>query len=86
MMHPQPIVLTREEHIAQITSYWRQKDIDRLREEVLYDDVLRGVQLAMLEPQPRPIDWTIARDLGGALLLNFAAVFLGGYMLWQMIR
>lgn len=86
MTRTDPIVLTRDEHLRHIASFWRQQEADRLRDEVLYDDMLRGVQIAMHEPQPRPIDWSIARDLGAALALNFAAVFFGGYVLWQMIR
>lgn len=85
-MHPAPIVLTREEHIRHLNSFWRQQDADRLREDVLYDDVLRGVQLAMLEPQPSRIDWSAARDVARALALNFAGLAFGGLVLWEMMR
>lgn len=52
MMHPEPIIMTREEHLRHIASYWRQQDADRLREDVLYDDQLRHVAFAMAEPVP----------------------------------
>ncbi len=85
MRNDAPIVLTREEHLRHIASFWRQQEADRLRDEVLYDDVLRGVQLAMLEPQPRR-DWSAARDIAAALAFNYAGIALGGLILWEMIR
>ncbi len=70
-----PILLTREEHLRHIASFWRQQDADRLRDEVLYDDVL-----------PRRIDWSATRDIATTLAFNYAGIALGWLLLWECIR
>lgn len=85
MRNDAPIVLTREEHLRHIASFWRQQDADRLRDEVLYDDVLCAVRHAMVEPQPRR-DWSVARDVACAVALNYAGLAIGGLVLWEMLR
>lgn len=80
------ILMSRAEHLRHIASYWRQEDAARLREEVLYDDMLCAVQLAMIEPQPRRVDWSAARDVACAVALNYAGLAFGGLVLWEMMR
>lgn len=86
MHNDAPIVLTRDAHIDELIGFWRQKRLDDLTDDILYDEQLRQVSVAMAEPQSRPIDWTIARDLAGALALNFAGLAFGGLVLWECLR
>lgn len=86
MPNDAPIVLTRDAHIDELIGFWRQRQLDDLTDDILYDEQLRQVSAAMAEPQPRPIDWTIARDLAAALTLNFAGLAFGGLVLWEMMR
>lgn len=86
MPNDAPIMLTREQHLQHLNSFWRQQQLDHMIDDVLYDDQSRRVSVAMAEPEPRPIDWTIARDLAGALVLNFAGLAVGGLILWEMLR
>lgn len=57
-----------------------------LEMDLRYQDMLRAVSIAMEEPERRPIDWTIARDLAGALALNFGGVAVLGIIGWQIFR
>ena len=82
MMHPEPIVLTREEHIRQIHSYWRQKDIDRLRDECIFEDEERVVARAMWEPEPAPIDKAVTAIWSGYICF----MMFGALLLWEMLR
>lgn len=50
--HPEPIVLSREEHINEIMRHWRGKQIDDTAADILFDEQLRQVAFAMAEPQP----------------------------------
>ncbi len=93
MISHEPIILTPEQHLDEIMS-GRPSYRERLRVlderilDCLYDDQLRAVAHAMYEPQPRPIDWTIARDVLGAIVMNVGgwAALYGAYVLFQMLR
>jgi hypothetical protein len=91
------IILNHDQHLDEIMSARpsyreRLRDLDERILDCLYDDQLRAVSHAMYEPEPRRIDWTIARDLGAALALNFAGLGIGAYalygayMVFQMLR
>lgn len=81
-MRPDPIVLTREQHIAEIFDFWTQKRIDADAADVLFDAQLRQVAFAMAEQKLRPTDKAVAAFWGGYLF--FLAFF--GLMIWEMIR
>ena len=94
MMHPEPIMLTHEQHINEIMSLRQLARIDHVADEIMFEEDERNVTRSLMElelfpcePRPRqPINWTIARDIAATLALNLAGIAFGGYVLFQMIR
>ena len=92
MPNDAPIVLTREQHVNELIDFWRQQRIDRVCDDIIFqEEGERPVIVALREfdpwpSEPRPIDWTIARDLAAALTLNFAGLAFGGLVLWECLR
>lgn len=82
MMHPEPIVMTREEHMRHIASYWRQKDISRLRDECIFEDEERVIKREMYEPEPDAVDKAVMVIWSGYGLF----LLLGALWIWEMIR
>lgn len=82
MRKPDPIVLSRDEHVDHIIGYWRQRQADMLTDDVLFDEQLRRVANAMAEPQPRPIDKAVV-----AIFSSYISfITFGGLLLWEMMR
>lgn len=67
-----PIVLTREQHVDHINRTWSRERVrraDDLAADIIFDDDLRRVGIAMAEPEP-PSEKRAGHMLG-ALALNF---------------
>lgn len=72
----------------------RKARIEEIRLDLEYDDLLAEVAIAVQEsyiaplPKPRltPTDRPRAAIWSALITFDLAAIFLGGYVLWQMIR
>ena len=76
------LVMSREDHANYLVSYWRQREADRMTDDLLFDEQLRAVAFAMAEPEPRPIDKAVVGIFSGYI----AFIGFGGYLLLQMMR
>lgn len=68
----------------------RAHRVAEIRADYEYENQLSLVADAMseeeIEQEPRQIDWTIARDVLGALAINFGALAVLGVLGWEIFR
>ena len=85
-MHPDPIILTHEQHVAEImcmpiSHRERLKQIDERSLDVLFDDQLRRVAEAIAEHEipvmrlPSPLAWLLNGLLWAPIIVILFTVF-----------
>jgi hypothetical protein len=45
------IILSREAHVEEILDFWRQKQIDRISDDIIFEEDERKVTAALIEPE-----------------------------------
>jgi len=81
MMHPAPIVLTREQHINEIMSRFELDRIDERAADILIDAELRRVAEAIAEHEipvmrlPTPLAWLLNGLLWAPIVVILFTVF-----------
>lgn len=96
MMHPEPIILTREEHVDEIMKHWnllwplpyaeRVKRLADISDDIAYEATLRSVQEAMLEEPYNTPTRSSGTICAGLIFFDLAAIFFAGYVMFQMLR